>query len=224
MVRTSASRLHSHLPTSLTWLYAAPTIAPPVRGTNHLAGEGCGRSSRLAIYQQVLGNRQLVRIFSRRWHKAHAVKHGNGNQPDLERYEAVFRCFSASSLLISPCHLRGSDSTACTWNHPTEVRRIPKYSLLLSRRRNLSYYHSGSKVDRTVPTKKFTAEIDAQLYKEFLAFTEKCRQATREALEQALKLYLRNVVPSQQLVRTEVTEAFEQSVARNRELLQFLAK
>ena len=33
-----------------------------------------------------------------------------------------------------------------------------------------------------------------------------------------------NVAPSQQLVRTEVMDAFELSVARNRDLLQRLAK
>ena len=62
------------------------------------------------------------------------------------------------------------------------------------------------RVDRTVPT------------------TKKCRQTTHQALEQALKPYLRDVVPSQRLVRAAVTEAFEQSVARNRDLLQRLAK
>ena len=42
--------------------------------------------------------------------------------------------------------------------------------------------------------------------------------------KQALRFYLRNVVPSQHLVRPEVMDAFEQSVARNRDLLQRLAK
>jgi hypothetical protein len=36
--------------------------------------------------------------------------------------------------------------------------------------------------------------------------------------------YLHNVVPSQHLVRREVMDAFEQSVARNRDLLHRLAK
>ncbi len=39
-----------------------------------------------------------------------------------------------------------------------------------------------------------------------------------------LRFYLQNVVPSQHLVRPEVMDAFEQSVARNRDLLQRLAK
>ncbi len=73
-------------------------------------------------------------------------------------------------------------------------------------------------------TKKFTPEIDAQLYDEFVAVAEQNGQTKRYVLEQALKFYLRNVVPSQHLVRREVMETFEQSVARNRELLERLAK
>ena len=49
-------------------------------------------------------------------------------------------------------------------------------------------------------------------------------QTKRHVLEQALKFYLRNVVPSQHLVLNEVMDAFEQSVAHNRDLLQRLAK
>jgi hypothetical protein len=73
-------------------------------------------------------------------------------------------------------------------------------------------------------TKKFTFEIDAQLYDEFVAVAEQNGQTKRHVLEQALKFYLRNIVPSQHLVRPEVMDAFEQSVARNRGLLQRLAK
>ena len=43
------------------------------------------------------------------------------------------------------------------------------------------------------------------------------------ALKHALEFYLHNVVPSQHLVRPEVMDAFQQSVARNRELLERLA-
>ena len=75
-----------------------------------------------------------------------------------------------------------------------------------------------------MPTKKFTPEIDAKLYKEFVAVAEQNGQTKRHVLEQALKFYLRNVVPSQHLVRKEVMDAFEQSVARNRDLLERLAK
>ncbi|MFZ0299103.1 MAG: hypothetical protein WAM13_12205 [Candidatus Sulfotelmatobacter sp.] len=73
-------------------------------------------------------------------------------------------------------------------------------------------------------TKKFTPEIDAKLYKEFVATAKRNGQSQRHVLEEALKFYLKNVVPSQHLVRREVMDAFEQSVAANRELLERLAK
>ena len=73
-------------------------------------------------------------------------------------------------------------------------------------------------------TRKFTPEIDAQLYEEMVAVAEKNGQTKRYVLEQALRFYLENVVPSQHLVRPQVMDAFEQSVARNRDLLQRLAK
>lgn len=73
-------------------------------------------------------------------------------------------------------------------------------------------------------TKKFTPEIDAKLYKEFVAAAKQNGQSQRYVLEQALSFYLRNVVPSQHLVRTEVMKAFERSTARNRDLLNRLAK
>ena len=72
-------------------------------------------------------------------------------------------------------------------------------------------------------TKKFTPEIDAKLYEEFVAVAERNGQTKRHVLEQALSFYLHNVVPSQHLVRSEVWDAFEESVARNRDLLQRLA-
>jgi hypothetical protein len=72
-------------------------------------------------------------------------------------------------------------------------------------------------------TKKFTPEIDAQLYAEFVAVAEQSGRTKRHVLEDALRFYLQNVVPSQHLVRPEVMDAFEQSVARNRDLLQRLA-
>lgn len=73
-------------------------------------------------------------------------------------------------------------------------------------------------------TKKFTPEIDAALYDEMVKTAERNGQTQRYVLEQALRFYLQNVVPSQHLVRGEVMDAFEQSVARNRELLERLAK
>ncbi len=73
-------------------------------------------------------------------------------------------------------------------------------------------------------TKKFTPEIDAALYDEFVAVAKQNGQSQRYVLEQALAFYLRNVVPSQHLVRSEVMNAFDQSVAANRDLLERLAK
>jgi hypothetical protein len=73
-------------------------------------------------------------------------------------------------------------------------------------------------------TKKFTPEIDAKLYKEFVTVAKRNGQSQRHVLEEALKFYLKNVVPSQHLVRREVMDTFEQSVASNRDLLERLAK
>ncbi len=73
-------------------------------------------------------------------------------------------------------------------------------------------------------TKKFTPEIDAKLYKEFVAVAKRNGQSQRYVLEEALKFYLKNVVPSQHLVRREVMDVFELSVAGNRDLLERLAK
>lgn len=73
-------------------------------------------------------------------------------------------------------------------------------------------------------TKKFTPEIDAKLYKEFVSVAKRNGQSQRHVLEEALRFYLKNVVPSQHIVRPEVMEAFEQSVTKNRELLERLAK
>jgi len=73
-------------------------------------------------------------------------------------------------------------------------------------------------------TKKFTPEIDAALYDEMVKTAARNGQTKRHVLEEALRFYLHNVVPSQHLVRREVMDAFEESVARNRELLERLAK
>jgi BMFP domain-containing protein YqiC len=73
-------------------------------------------------------------------------------------------------------------------------------------------------------TRKFTPEIDAKLYKEFVDVATRNGQSQRHILEEALRFYLKNVVPSQHLVRREVMDAFEQSVAANRDLLERLAK
>ena len=76
----------------------------------------------------------------------------------------------------------------------------------------------------TASTKKFTPEIDAALYEELVAVAKRNGQSQRYVLEQALGFYLHNVVPSQHLVRSEVMNTFEQSVAANRDLLKRLAK
>ena len=73
-------------------------------------------------------------------------------------------------------------------------------------------------------TKKFTPEIDAKLYREFVAVAKRNGQSQRHVLEEALKFYLHNVVPAQHLARTEVMKAFEQSAAVNRDLLERLAR
>jgi len=47
-------------------------------------------------------------------------------------------------------------------------------------------------------TKKFTPEIDAQLYEEMVAVAKQNGQPQRYVLERALEFYLHNVVPSHQ--------------------------
>lgn len=73
-------------------------------------------------------------------------------------------------------------------------------------------------------TKKITPEIDAKLYKEFISVSKRQGQTHRHVLEQAPAFYLHQVVPSQYLVRAEVMDAFQQSVAKNRDLLRRLAR
>jgi hypothetical protein len=76
----------------------------------------------------------------------------------------------------------------------------------------------------TTAVKKFAPEIDARLYEEMVEVAKKNGQSQRYILEKALEHYLHNIVPSQHLVRRGVMDAFEQSVARNRDLLDRLAK
>jgi hypothetical protein len=73
-------------------------------------------------------------------------------------------------------------------------------------------------------TKKIAPEIDTKLWKELVAVAKQNGQSQRYVLEQALAHYLHNVVPSQHVVRRQVMDAFEQSVDRNRDLLERLAK
>jgi hypothetical protein len=67
-------------------------------------------------------------------------------------------------------------------------------------------------------------EIEAKLYKEFVAAAKRNGQSQRHVLEEALKFYLHNVAPAQHLTLTEAMKAFEQSIASNRDLLTRLAK
>ena len=73
-------------------------------------------------------------------------------------------------------------------------------------------------------TKKIAPEIDAELWEELTRVARQNGQSQRYVLEQALAHYLHNVVPSQHLVRPKVMEIFERSAARNRQLLELLAK
>lgn len=73
-------------------------------------------------------------------------------------------------------------------------------------------------------TKKIAPEINAELWDEFVAVAKQNGQSQRYVLEQALTHYLRNVVPSQHLVRPAVMAAFGRVVDRNRDLLDRLAK
>jgi len=72
-------------------------------------------------------------------------------------------------------------------------------------------------------TKKFTPEIDAQLYEEMVAFAKQNGQPQRYVLERALEFYLHNVVPSQRLLRSEVLEASRRSNEQYRKLYEKLA-
>lgn len=73
-------------------------------------------------------------------------------------------------------------------------------------------------------TKKIAPEVDARLWDEFVSVARQNGQSQRFVLEQALTHYLRNVVPSQHLVRPNVMETFGRVVKRNRDLLDRLAK
>ncbi|HET7440323.1 MAG TPA: hypothetical protein VFJ47_03405 [Terriglobales bacterium] len=73
-------------------------------------------------------------------------------------------------------------------------------------------------------TVKIAPEIDAKLYEEMVSLSKKNGVSQRYVLERALEHYLHNVVPSQNLVRPEVMETFQQSVKKNRDLLERLAK
>jgi hypothetical protein len=73
-------------------------------------------------------------------------------------------------------------------------------------------------------TKKISPEVNAELWDELTAVARQNGQSQRHVLEEALAYYLHNVVPSLHLVRPEVMQVFEESVIRNRELLERLAR
>lgn len=73
-------------------------------------------------------------------------------------------------------------------------------------------------------TKKIAPEVDAELWKKFVAVAKQNGHSQRYVLEQALTHYLHNVVPSQHLVRPNVMKTFSRVVDRNRDLLDRLAK
>jgi hypothetical protein len=72
-------------------------------------------------------------------------------------------------------------------------------------------------------TRKFTVEVDVQLHDELVVAAQQNGQTEGHVLEQALRFYLHNGAPSQQLVRRAVMDTFEQSLMRDRDLLQRLA-
>ena len=72
-------------------------------------------------------------------------------------------------------------------------------------------------------TRKFRVEVDAQLHDELVAAAQQNGQTEGHVLEQALRFYLHNGAPSPQLVRRAVMDTFEQSLMRDRDLLQRLA-
>jgi hypothetical protein len=134
---------------------------------------------------------------------------------------------SGAPFLDSFCERRGF-SAAAGAKHAWRVEQVLPIGIDQSRfaliyRANPLKWRSRALAMPTT-TKKFTPEIDAKLYKEFVATAKRNGQSQRHVLEAALKFYLKNVVPSQHLVRPEVMNDFEQSVARNRDLLDRLAK
>lgn len=76
----------------------------------------------------------------------------------------------------------------------------------------------------TSRTRRITTEIDATLYGQLIAVAKRKGQTRRRLIEQALASCLHNVMPSRHVIGTDAMEAFEQSVIRNRDLLQRLAK
>lgn len=73
-------------------------------------------------------------------------------------------------------------------------------------------------------TIKIGPAIDAKLYKELVAVAKQNGQSQRHVLEKAIEHYLRDVVPSQHLLRPEVMKAYRRSNEKFQELYEKLAK
>jgi hypothetical protein len=71
---------------------------------------------------------------------------------------------------------------------------------------------------------KIAPEIDAKLYAELVSVAKENGQSQRFVLERALEHYLRNVVPSQRMVRPDVMATYRHSNEKHRELYKRLAK
>jgi len=69
----------------------------------------------------------------------------------------------------------------------------------------------GSGMASKSSTVKIGPAIDAALYKEFVQVAKQHGQSQRYLLEKAIEHYIRNVVPSRQMVRPEVMEAYQRS-------------
>ena len=76
----------------------------------------------------------------------------------------------------------------------------------------------------TRKTVKIGPAIDARLYRELVAAAKRNGQSQRFLLESAIEHYLRNVVPSQRIVRPEVMAAHRRSNEKFRKLYEKLAE
>lgn len=73
-------------------------------------------------------------------------------------------------------------------------------------------------------TRKLGLEMDAQLYAHLNRVANANGQTRRFLLEKALRHYLEVVMPSQGTIRPKVIGHFRQSVAKNRKLMELLAR
>ena len=73
-------------------------------------------------------------------------------------------------------------------------------------------------------TVKIGPAIDAKLYQRLVAVAKQNGQSQRHLLEKAIEHYLRDVVPSQHVVRSEVMASYRHSNEKFRKLYEKLAK